>query len=284
MKALITGINSALGESIAARLSSDRKNRIIGLDIKPNRRFQTLEHDLASEKEIKDVPFDVCIHLAFITDPKYCEENRGKAYRVNVLGTRKMLEHCKRNGAKKFILISTGGVYGFSDKPLMEKSRLRPHDAYSRMKAEAEKLSKEYTKFFDVAVLRYFFPYGPGAKENSLINRLIASIKEKKPIRLNNSGSPVINPIYITELAEATCLLCSKKTGSFAVFNVAGPEQASIRKLAAMLSGIMKTEPIFEDAGKSSKDMVADITKLKRFYRPKIRLKEGLKRTVESNK
>ena len=182
---------------------------------------------------------------------------------------------------KKFILISTGGVYGFSDKVLKEDMRPRPFDAYSSMKYGAEQLVKRYCDCFDVVILRYFFPYGPETKQETLINRLINNIKSGEKIILHNDGKPVINPIFITDLVEATCLFFVAKFNGFNIFNIAVSENASIRKIALIIGFILDKEAVFETNNNVSKDMVASIDKLSMYYKPRIELRQGLKMTID---
>lgn len=279
MKILITGINSKLGTLIARKLSENHE--VIGLDLRSSEEFKTIKFNLGSDKDLNIDAVDVCLHFAFITDPKYCENENEESYNVNVRGTKKILDYCKNKKIKKFILISTGGVYGFNDKVLKEDMELQPSDAYSSMKYEAEQLAKKYCNHFDVVILRYFFPYGPGTKENSLINRLVNNIKSGKKIILHNDGKPVINPIFITDLVEATCLFCVDKFNRFNIFNVAGPENASIKKIALMIASIVGKEAKFALSNKISKDMVASIDKLSMYYKPRIELRQGLKMTID---
>ncbi len=284
MRILITGINSRLGTLIARKLS--KNHEIIGLDLNDQGKFKTIKFDLGSDNNLDTMleSVDVCLHLAFITDVKYCEEKRKKAYDVNVVGTKKILDYCKNKKVKKFVLISTGGVYGFRDEPLKENMSPRPCDAYSSMKYEAEKLAEKYSKYFDVVVLRLFFPYGPETKVKSLINRLINNVRSGKAIILHKEGKPMINPIFITDLVEATCLFCLREFNGFNIFNIAGPETKSIKEIVLIIASIVGKDPIFEPSNRSFNNMVADINKLMIHYRPKTKLRQGLKITINNLK
>ena len=59
---------------------------------------------------------------------------------VNVESTRLLLDYSRRAGVKRFILASSGSVYGGAPAPLREDQPARPLDAYARSKAEAEAL------------------------------------------------------------------------------------------------------------------------------------------------
>jgi len=281
MKVLITGISSNLGTLIARKLS--QHHEVTGMSTGNFREFRTVNFDLGSGRELDIESVDLCIHLAFITNPNLCEKDAW-AYKVNVAGTKKILDYCKNKKIKKFVLASTGGVYGFSDKILKEYMVPHPYDAYSSMKFQAEEMAKKYSNYFDVLILRYFFPFGPETKRDSLINNLINNVINGRKIILHEKGKPVINPIYITDAVEATNLLCLKKFDGANIVNVAGPESASVREITQMIASITGKEPIFLPSNEVFKDMVASIKKLGKYYEPRITLKEGLKMAIKNLK
>ena len=281
MKILITGISSSLGTLIARRLS--QHHEITGISTRKFREFKTINFDLGSDRDLDIGPVDLCIHLAFITDPYICEKD-ARAYKVNIIGTKKILDYCKNEKIKKFVLASTGGVYGFSDKILKEDFKPRPYDAYSSMKYQAEEMAKKYSNYFEVLILRYFFPYGPETKRDSLINNLIYKVVNGRRIILHEEGKPVINPIYINDAVEVTNLLCLKKFKGTNIINVAGPESASIKEITQMIASIMGKKPVFQPSKEVFKDMAASIKKLSKYYKPRITLKEGLKMTIKNLK
>jgi len=98
---------------------------------------------------------------------------------------------------------------------------------------------------------------------------------------LHKGGKPVINPIFIDDLIEATCVFCLKKFDGFNVFNIAGPESASIKDIALMIASILGKKAKFNTSNRVSDDMVASIDKLNNHYKPKIQLKQGLKMTID---
>ncbi|MBI2647642.1 NAD(P)-dependent oxidoreductase [Candidatus Woesearchaeota archaeon] len=281
MKILITGISSNLGTLIARKLSQHHK--IIGISTRNFCEFKTINFDLGSNKDLDIEPVNLCIHLAFITDPDLCEKD-ARAYKVNIMGTKKILDYCKNKKINKFVLASTGSVYGFSDKILKESIKPYPYNAYSSMKYQAEEMAKKYRNYFDVLILRYFFPYGPGTKKNSLINNLIYNVANRKKIILHEGSKPIINPIYITDAVKATNLLCLKKFKDINIINVAGPESASIKEITQMIASILGKEPLFQPSNEVFKDMVASIEKLSKYYKPRMTLKEGLKMTIKNLK
>lgn len=187
MRILITGINSALASAVADSLAG---HEVIGLGRGQHPKYETIVCDLRDR--LPPLPAaDVCLHMAFITDPKYCADNHHEAYRVNVAATAGLVA-----AAPRFVLASTGYVYGFQDGPLDEEMPLAPHDAYSAMKLAAEAAAARHSS---AAVLRYFFPYGPSTKPGGVINRLIGNIAAGEEIDLHEDNRPRTNPIFISD-------------------------------------------------------------------------------------
>jgi len=268
MRILITGITSALGSAIADSLEG---HEVIGLARREHEGYPTICCDLrAALPRLPEV--DVCLHLAFANDPRYCKEHSGEAHRINVLATKQLLKI-----ASRFVFISSGSVCGFQDGLSSETVVPAPADDYARMKLEAENVVASHQRR---AVLRWFYPYGPGTKPESLVNRLIRRVEADEEIPLHNDGRPCINPIFITDLVAATRVFCVGHLEG--VYNVAGREVVSIEELARLIGEAVGRRPIFRMTGQPIQDMAGSTAKLSEFYRPKVSLQDGLSRTVHS--
>ena len=103
---------------------------------------------------------DAVVHLAQANVP--FPDGADALFAVNVAATQRLLEHARRTGARRFVLASSGSVYGASPAPLTETSPLAAHDFYSATKVAAERLTQAYESHLETAILRLFVPYGPG--------------------------------------------------------------------------------------------------------------------------
>ena len=266
MRILITGINSALGTAVADSLTG---HEVIGLGRRAHPKYETILADLLHE--VPPLPdFDVCLHMAFITDSKYCEANPDAAHRVNVAATAALAA-----AAPRFVLASTGYVYGFQDRPLDEDMPLAPHDAYSAMKLAAESALAQHP---NAAVLRYFFPYGPSSKPGGVINRLIVKIAAGEEIELHEGNRPRTNPIFIADAARATAEFCLENHRG--IFNVGGDEVVSIKDLAESIGKLLGRTPRVRPTGRKIKDMIGKTQRLSRLFRPTVSLANGLQSTI----
>ena len=185
----------------------------------------------------------------------------------------------KINKIKRLIYFSTGTVVSGYDTPMNEDMTPSPPNVYSVTKHLAEKEIKNYSEFFDSIVIRPFFVYGPNTRHNRLVYNLITNISKKNTINLNKNAKPKINPIYIDDVIQIIQSLIENKNNiSFDCINIAGNEVVSIKELAEKISKILKTSIVFKESENNSKNIIADITKLKEKYNYKFQFKldEGL--------
>ncbi len=80
-------------------------------------------------------------------------------YRVNVLGTKSVLDAMRAAGTRKILFSSTAATYGFhSEMPLRENSPQLPETPYGTTKLAAEWMIKDYTRAYGMGytLLRYF--------------------------------------------------------------------------------------------------------------------------------
>ena len=109
VEVLITGATGYIGHSLFWKLSQKENVRCL------EGRLEDKEAMLKETKGIKKV-----YHLAALIPTK--NHSVDDYYSVNVLGTENLLEACKKNGVKEFVLVSTIGAvnptekYGYSKK------------------------------------------------------------------------------------------------------------------------------------------------------------------------
>src|SRR3954465_14519197 len=87
-------------------------------------------------------------------------------YRVNVVGTKNVLDAMRRAGVARIVFSSTAATYGFrAEMPLREDSPQTPETPYGTTKLTAEWLIKDYARAYDMGyiLLRYFNASGADA-------------------------------------------------------------------------------------------------------------------------
>src|SRR5436305_41 len=133
----VTGASGLVGQRLLPRLADEAEvTRLIGLDVRdPLRRVRNLTFhrvDIGGA-ELKPLleAADVLVHLATVVDPI---PDEALMARVNVEGTRRVLDAAAAVGVRKVIRVSTAAVYGAwpnNPVPLTEDATLRPNPGFA---------------------------------------------------------------------------------------------------------------------------------------------------------
>jgi len=280
-KVLITGDNGFVGSHLANALQKGKGFEVVGLSIKhkPNLSYKTIDFDLAQPRFPPISDIDIVLHLAADVE---CQ-NKEAAYKVNVGGTKKLLELSKKNEIKSFVYASTGSVYGFREAAFKETDPPSPQGTYAKTKYQAELLCKQYSKYFPVTILRYFYPYGKLYDDRRLINRLISNVKSAKLIELNINAKPVINPINISDAVDIT-VKAAEPVSQFEIFNIAGKERVSILQLIKIIEKQLKIKAKIKYNNKEVGNIIGETTKTEKIFRfePRVSLEEGISELVRN--
>ena len=196
----------------------------------------------------------------------------------------------RKAGVKKIIFSSSACVYGTPDKlPIKEDAPVRPDNPYGASKASIETFLQTYNVIhgFDSIILRYFNPYGPGEEhvpETHAIPNFIKATLAKKPIPLYWQGEQIRDFIYIEDLARAHIDVLDQK--GYQVFNIGTEKGIKVKDVISEIFKIVGYEVPIKDLGERLGDVHANFAsseKLKKAvgWRPKVELKDGLKRTVD---
>jgi UDP-glucose 4-epimerase len=279
---LITGCNGLIGGALTFNLKEDSNLNIYGMGRSKNRSsIKTIEVDLSKNWDENLLPekMDVIIHLAQSEKFRDFPDSSKEVFEVNTNSTLKLLEYARKAGVKKFIYASSGGVYGNSDIGFNEESPLQPNKDlgfYLTTKFCSELIVQNYTSFFDVNILRFFFVFGERQKKNMLIPRLIESIKNNRPITLQGDEGIKINPVYVDDAANAIIQIVAQK-GSYNI-NIGGEEIVSIKQISEIIGKQLNKKPMFEIQDTTAKNLIGDITKMKELYSPTVSFADAIKK------
>jgi nucleoside-diphosphate-sugar epimerase len=180
---------------------------------------------------------DVVVHCAAkVGDWGPVEEYR----QVNVEGLRGLLEALRGRPLRRFVHLSSLGVYearhhyGTDEMvPIPD----RHMDGYTQTKVEAEKLALEYHRRhgLPVVVLRPGFIYGP--RDRTVLPRLIEALA-KRQIRYLGSGEQAMNTIYVGNLVDAILLAIDGDAAVGQVYNLTDDEQVSKRRFLEAIADL----------------------------------------------
>jgi nucleoside-diphosphate-sugar epimerase len=147
---------------------------------------------------------------------------------------------------------------------------------YLSTKICSEILAQNYSRFFNVAILRYFFVYGRGQRETMLIPRLIQRVREGQPILLQGEDGIRTNPTHVSDAVAAT-KRALELTSSHTI-NIGGPEVLSMREIGNLIGKAVGRKPVYSvDRNASPRHLSGDIAKMRDFLvPPSTRFAEGL--------
>jgi UDP-glucose 4-epimerase len=284
MRVLITGATGFVGRYVLDRLAA--RHEVIALTRRPPPAglgsVRWIEHDFSARETQPRWPprVDAIVHLAQSGGYRDFPRSAPDIFAVGADAPMRLLNYAREAGVRKFILASTGGLYGWSDRPVRESDAVTLESGslgfYFAVKRASELLAEQYVGLFGVTVLRFFFVYGPGQSSEKLLPRLVQAVTDGRPIQLQGSDGIRINPIHVEDAAAAVarCLEIDAK----GAINIAGPEIASLRQVGSIIGQTLGVEPIFEtESHMPSRHLVADITRMRELvWTPTIALRQGI--------
>jgi len=232
---LVTGGAGYIGSHIVEKLVEKKSLKIFIVDNLStghkrliNKKAIFLKADINQTQIIKNIllanNIDTIIHLAAKTVVIESEKKPKLYYKINVEGTKSLLNAAKDSSVKNFLFSSTAAVYGSKIRYVNENSITSPDSIYGRTKLKAESLVKKLFKK-NYIILRYFNVVGASpSKKIGLINRygqlfknFALEILKKKPtlsVYGNDyntfDGSCIRDFIHVTDLADIHLRILSK--------------------------------------------------------------------------
>lgn len=150
--------------------------------------------------------------------------------RVNVDGTRHLLDRIQGKTRIQFVHLSAGGVTGpVASRIASEQYPCEPVTAYERTKLQAERevLARASGQSMRAVVVRPTFTYGPGDGHKLALFRAI----QRGRFALLGGGRSLLHPVYIDDLV-AGIALALERGRSGQVYILGGPRPVSTRELA----------------------------------------------------
>jgi nucleoside-diphosphate-sugar epimerase len=159
-----------------------------------------------------DGRFSHVIHAATSTSAKEQAESPRLIFDSIVQGTERVLQFAQQSGAKKFLLTSSGAVYGKQPSQITHVAEdysgapdpLVPASAYGEGKRAAEFLCGAYHREFgiDATIARCFAFVGPYLPLDAhfAIGNFIGDALAGRPIQIKGDGTPYRSYLYSADL------------------------------------------------------------------------------------
>lgn len=299
MKVLVTGGAGFIGSHVN-KLLLDQGHQVTVIDdlskghqnsIDPRVDFHQVS--LSNQTELEKIlpGHDAVIHMASFIEVGESVKRPVEFTENNIVGTVKLLEAMKNTGVRKMIFSSSACVYGVPKKsPITEEDSLgEQENPYGITKVTMEEFCKLYQNLynFDVTILRYFNPYGPGElhePETHAIPNFVKSTLTKTPIPLFWNGEQIRDFIYINDLAEAHVM--ALPLSGLHIYNIGTETGVKVMDVVKKIFQIVGYEVPIDNKGERKGDvpsLVASSRKIKTElgWISKVSLDEGLQKTIE---
>lgn len=291
---LITGVAGFVGSNLAVRLLQEKRFRIIGIDnlayglreqIPAGVEFHPLDIRSSAIYPLFE-GVDIVFHLAAKNCISDCQSNPVETADINITGTLRVLEACKRARVKKIIYAESSALYeGLSRFPTAERD-ISPQSFYSLSKAAVIPFVEKYTEPYGLiaTALRYFCVYGPRQDYRRTIppvfSAFIIKLLKKERPSIYGTGEKRRDFIYVDDVNDfhLQCLDDDRTDGK--VFNLGSGVNYSINEIYRTIASLLNTsvEPIYKsDLEGEAQVTLADISEAKQLgWIPKTDLKSGL--------
>jgi len=304
---LVTGGAGFIGSHIARRLVSEgAKVRVVdnlstGLIERLEDCTDSVEFvagDLADNRVSDEVVqgVDYVLHQAAIPSVQRSVGDPLSTNRANVTATLNLLESCRKAKVQRLVFAASSSAYG--DTEVLPKVELMPPDPlspYALQKLVGERYCKLYYRLYglETVSLRYFNVFGPGQDPHSeysaVIPKFINAMLAKKTLTVYGDGEQSRDFTYVENVVEANLVALRANKAAGNVCNIGCGERITLNALIRLLEEVMGTKTDVHYAGSKLGDVrhsLADITLARSLlgYVPKIGVKEGIRRTVESFK
>lgn len=286
---LIAGATGYIGRYLSVYLKEQgydilalgRSNRVFDFFIENNIPFQYFDvnDDKCYDALPKNIEAVVCLSACLAEHETPIEQ----LFKVNTIGVYKLLEFCRRNNIKKFVLSSSHKVYNDINKPIIsetdEISFKGDHSPYIISKIAAENFVTYYHKDFGIEgiILRFTGVHGygeilghldpDGSYKKSTFEIFFERIIRGEKIEIWGNPSIVRDHIYIKDVLTAIKASIDINN-AFGIYNIASgighsqyEEAQALNKIFGDNKSIIELHP--EKQG-LSRGYVYDISKAKK--------------------
>ena len=266
LKIGITGGTGSLGKTLVSSKSKFQYS-LFKSDIRDKQKVH---------QWVKKNNFYAIIHLAAIVPIKTVNKNRKKAYQVNYLGTKNLVDAIIDSNIKWFFFSSTSHVYKSSKKKISENSIKKPISYYGKTKFLAEKyIIKKLGKKKRYCIGRIFSTSNINQKKNYLVPDLIFKIKNAKKRILLENLHHYRDFISMNEISRVIFRLLKIKFNG--IINIGRGKGVLLKDIAKLLCKKFNKKCIFID-NKKVTYLIANNLKLKKYAN--IKAKTNLERLI----
>ncbi len=258
---LVTGATGFIGLHLVKEFA-EAGRRVVAVDVDPPdgrarcflgataRSVRFIRLDLAAPDQLEaatgETP-DAIVHAAAVTSTRDVEDREPeRVIAVNLLGTAHMLNWAARTRTRRFVYISSSGVYGETDPAagLSAAAPVRLGSLYTMTKYASEQLvAAANSASLGAATLRIGAPYGPTERPTgartvmSVIYALVNAAAAGRVVRLRGADR-TRDWTYAGDIARAARLLIDAPQLAHRCYNVSSGAPAPLSAVADTLGRI----------------------------------------------
>jgi len=249
MNIFITGATGYIGNNLAKKLAGEGNTihalcRNVQNNVLDHPNIKIFSGDISDTPSIQKA-MEGCeqvYHLAAYA--RVWSKDPSTYYKLNVEGTKNVLDVARSYGISKIVFTSTAGTLGPSGKRPVEESDARigePFTTYEASKTQAENLCREYCNKYSMNIVMVNPPrvYGPGMiTESNAVTRLIKLYMAGKWKIMPGDGKRTGSYVYVDDVVKGH-ILAMQKGKSGERYSLAGVNASYIEffDLLAKLTG-----------------------------------------------
>ncbi len=251
-RAFVSGASGFIGGALAAHLHAREWQVTAGVRPGSEGKLPKGHPYRVAATSLKGVPprllrGQVVFHAAAIRNRWGTPPSRYRE--VNVEGTRALLQAAAKGGARRFVYLSSVGVYGWPGLAMMDEST--PVDdspaatPYHRSKIAAEGVVRAFAGRLETVIVRPTITCGPGDRDG-MLTRLIALLRAGRFIPVGR-GENTIHLTDIADLCRGLELAGTHPAAAGGTFILSGPQPVRVRDLLKKTCALLgvRLPPVF---------------------------------------
>ena len=217
MNILITGGAGFIGINLLKKIHKkhkiyifDLKNKIIK-EKKILKKYNciSISGDIRVKKTFHRIKsrIDTVYHFAALCSTEMAEKYPKNCLETNVVGTKNLIDWCKKKYVKKIIFTSSMAVYGKVSKNIKENAKTKPISTYGKSKLLGERILANNKNKIKVVIFRLFNVYGPGQdfsnQKQGMLSIYLSKILKCKKVFIKGSLNRFRDFVYIDDVISA---------------------------------------------------------------------------------
>ncbi len=293
MKVLVTGGAGFIGSHVVdALIAAGHAVRVLDL-APPQRDPGEVEHCRADLLDLGAVSeaaagCDAIVHLAAVADVNDVVADPVRAERVNAAGTLNVLEAARRERAGRVVYGSTIWVYSDCEPGAVDEDTplAPPRHLYSATKLAGELYCRSYAELYGVeyTILRFGIPYGPRAREATVIPAFVRRAEAGEPLEIAGDGQQSRRFVYVEDLAQGVVAALRPEAAN-RVYNLAGEETTTVLEIAEAVRRNVRDTGIARTAARggdfAGKEVSSERALSELGWRPATRFADGIRAYLE---